>query len=169
MGTGGSGCAAGNWDRKVLLPFTPSWLGWGERTSRFLDSAGSSAFADDPAALEMTMGRGGSCCARNDNGKGRIRLRCGKLGSSKGVTAVHAKLVWLGRADEQVSRLRRIIRIRGRSGCARNDNGKGGYGCAAGNWDRRNRVGRDRRRSHASVPQLEPGAQDCWAIKKAAG
>jgi hypothetical protein len=24
--------------------------------SRFLDSAGSSAFADDPAALEMTMG-----------------------------------------------------------------------------------------------------------------
>jgi len=27
----------------------------GERTSRFLDSAGSSAFADDPAPLEMTM------------------------------------------------------------------------------------------------------------------
>jgi hypothetical protein len=26
------------------------------RKSRFLDSAGSSAFADDPAALEMTMG-----------------------------------------------------------------------------------------------------------------
>jgi hypothetical protein len=28
----------------------------GERKSRFLDSAGSSAFADDHAALEMTMG-----------------------------------------------------------------------------------------------------------------
>jgi len=27
-----------------------------EGKSRFLDSAGSSAFADDPAALEMTMG-----------------------------------------------------------------------------------------------------------------
>ena len=30
-------------------------FGWRQRKSRFLDFAGSSAFADDPAALEMTM------------------------------------------------------------------------------------------------------------------
>jgi hypothetical protein len=33
-------------------------FGWRERIGRFLDSGGSSAFADDPAALEMTMGSG---------------------------------------------------------------------------------------------------------------
>ena len=31
----------------------------GDKKSRFLDSAGSYAFADDPAALEMTIGNVG--------------------------------------------------------------------------------------------------------------
>jgi len=35
-------------------------FGWRQRKSRFLDFAGSSAFADDPAVLEMTTGN----CAR---------------------------------------------------------------------------------------------------------
>jgi hypothetical protein len=40
----------------VVTADKPILFGWRERTTRFLDSEGSSAFADDPAALEMTMG-----------------------------------------------------------------------------------------------------------------
>jgi len=41
----------------LVFKLTPKHF-LGERESRFLDFAGSSAFADDPSALEMTVGNG---------------------------------------------------------------------------------------------------------------
>jgi len=48
------------------------WPAWAK--SRFLDYAGSSAFADDPAALEMTVGMRGAASLAMTMGM-RVRLR----------------------------------------------------------------------------------------------